>query len=372
MSFTGPGVNLYKNDTSLFIPTDEKVNFFKSVRNVLILSSFGEGESEAFKMSGGDYDGDTALVVWDSLLLNVLQQTIEAEEGLADLVACEAKRLPHPLERKLVWKQHNMQWIWNDRLIFDELLRYLTVFESQGTKMGEADNLLTRAVDKWGFNDSRTCEISRRAFFQVDAPYISYEWKLKKCDKTELEVRPHWMERSEFAVQSSTTKLESYQSKRVLGWIYDYVEVEKNRCKIEVHVPLSIQCLDPRVADALKPLEPCPALREKLQAKMEIGIQEFLQAYKNRLCSDSFMQGMRQHLIETGCSTLGSIVTDQNIVNAAVLYSCCIVSEAQHKESQAVHFVWRIAKDELCRIFARRPSYLSDACLPSFLLGKKK
>lgn len=53
----------------------EKIDFFRNIRNALVLSNVG-GRSEADRMSGGDYDGDNATVIWNEEVLSFIHREI--------------------------------------------------------------------------------------------------------------------------------------------------------------------------------------------------------------------------------------------------------------------------------------------------------
>jgi RNA dependent RNA polymerase len=128
----------------------EAVSFFDKTRHALITSI--RGVAEASRMSGGDYDGDRAWISWNTNLIDCLPDFTQfvAENTLSLTTRASF------LENKL----------WSD-CCEDDIFNYMNHFRHHHRELGRLSEVMDVYIDKFGFDDDRTREISRAAFLQV-------------------------------------------------------------------------------------------------------------------------------------------------------------------------------------------------------------
>ena len=131
------------------------VGFFKNFKNGLVLSTRGE-RSEADRMSGGDFDGDTAWVCWDPELVHTISfEDGEATTGPKFRIVCSDE------EHRLVEDSST-----------SDFLRFVRHFRTHQRQLGLLSNLLETVFNRKGIDDALSKAIGTEAFLQVDHPFF--------------------------------------------------------------------------------------------------------------------------------------------------------------------------------------------------------
>lgn len=125
----------------------ERCDFFLNAQNVLICST--KGRPEADKMSGGDYDGDTAWTCWNPVLLDQVE-VVEAEDTAGFVVEKDPKE----------------QQLFHSTTI-DDRLDFYYHYRLHQSHLGKAAEALDRAIDRFGFQHEFTRDLGRVAFLRV-------------------------------------------------------------------------------------------------------------------------------------------------------------------------------------------------------------
>jgi hypothetical protein len=126
----------------------QRYEFFKNVRNVLILSCRGS-RSEADRMSGGDYDGDKAWICWSDTLVSRVE-TATAQDTSKYIVKKEHQ------EQKPFWETTPQ-----------DTLNYYYNFRFHQSHLGRLSENLDKYIDLKGFDHEWTEDLGRASFLQV-------------------------------------------------------------------------------------------------------------------------------------------------------------------------------------------------------------
>ena len=179
--------------------------FFKNLTAALVLSTIGS-ESEAARMSGGDFDGDKAWICFDR---DLVEQVTYAEAAVRPDVPVE-----HPCEAKLA----------SDATLV-ERLKFARHFKKHQTQLGFLTITLNMVMDMDDYNQSREVDdIARQAFLQVDHPYQLCELKCETFDFIASRKEPHWALNQ--ALYDDQTCDKVYRSTKALGRLWDHVEAK--------------------------------------------------------------------------------------------------------------------------------------------------
>jgi hypothetical protein len=145
---------------------EQRLKFFRDVRNAIILSARGK-QSEAGKMSGGDYDGDMAWTCWNEELVSHVQPP-EAHDNTRYTVQKQQA------EQKLFWKTTTQ-----DRL------GYFFNFRFHQKHLGYLSEKLDMCIDAYGFTHEFTTDLGRAAFLQVRFENCT-KWLLRRNNSSFL------------------------------------------------------------------------------------------------------------------------------------------------------------------------------------------
>jgi RNA dependent RNA polymerase len=177
--------------------------FFKNLTAALVLSTIGS-ESEAARMSGGDFDGDKAWICFDR---DLVEQVAYAEAAVRPDVPVE-----HPCEATLA----------SDATLV-ERVKFARHFKKHQRQLGILANILDSAMDLDDYNQSREVDdIARQAFLQVDHPYRLCELKCETSDFIASRKQPHWALNQSLTDDQEHDK--AYRSTKALGRLWDHVE----------------------------------------------------------------------------------------------------------------------------------------------------
>ena len=312
--------------------------FFKNLQSGLILSTVGD-ESEAERLSGGDFDGDKAWICFDPALV---EQVADAEPALRP-------DLPekHPKENGLA----------TDVTVVDRI-KFARHFKYHQRQLGYLANTLDRAMDM--FEDysasPEVTDIARQSFLQVDHPYQLCAPKLETANVLEGYKQPHWAENKAIADDEQPDKV--YKSTKALGKLWDYVErkielaVSHGIVKPNSHILELVDTACERMTldrlAALKLEMRSAVIRYKLEIKELIVKKPSIETINEK--SQALGHAERLRLI---INPYGS--EEDRTLAAAILYHECGDSKS---------FAWKVAHDYLINIVARAQNKKNDRLPP--------
>ena len=280
--------------------------FFKNLTAAIVLSTLGS-ESEADRMSGGDFDGDKAWICFDP---DLVEQVVPAEPATrpdpppkvqAEQLLVDDATLIHRIKFARHFKYHQRQL----EILSTKLDIAMDMFDDF-SKSPEVD------------------DIARQAFLQVDHPYQLCAMKLVTKDYLSSRKKPHW------SLHDDEQHDKAYQSQKAMGLLWDYVDNKIERAVLHgigKEIPnayilelADTACTRPDFSELTSKMRKAAndydlLVQEMMSAKApleEVGerSQRRAQAERKRLIIDAF----------------GS--EDERTLAAAVMYKECGVSTA--------------------------------------------
>lgn len=294
--------------------------FFRNLSAAIVLSTLGS-ESEADRMSGGDFDGDKAWICFDR---DLVEQVVAAEPA--------TRPSPPPKDKS----EHRLVV---DASIFHRI-KFARHFKNHQRQLGFLATTLDSAMDM--FDDFSTSpqvdDIARQAFLQVDHPYQLCALKLVTIDFLRAQKQPHWSLNQ--ALYAGDEHDKSYRSEKAMGILWDYVEKKIERAvshRYGYEVP-NKHILE--LAATARNRSDFTELKSKMQSAAlayKSELKELMSA-KASLEKVGDMTQLRARAARASLVIDAFDSEDERTLAAAVLYQECGASTA---------FAWKVARDYL-------------------------
>ncbi|KAI0635910.1 RdRP-domain-containing protein [Trametes polyzona] len=199
-------------------PPDDKVCFFRNLRNVVVMNSMGD-RSLASCLAGGDVDGDEFLVIKDPTLLPI-RQTEPASYDAG--------------EPRDIGRESNV----------DDICDFLLEFMQSDVMGLVADQHLIIAVHRqYGTFDQYCMVLARLCSQAVDYPKNGVPVDLEKMPPKLIRAKPDWKK----AEDDDPRPSDYYESTRALGALFRNIEIKP------VHPPESSYPNGPSATPVLEP-----------------------------------------------------------------------------------------------------------------------
>ena len=300
--------------------------FFRNLISAIVLSTIGS-ESEADRMSGGDFDGDKAWICFDR---DLVEQVATSEPATR----------PDPPPKDDV--EH--------RLVVDATvihrIKFARHFKNHQRQLGYLANTLDSAMDMFDdFSKSPIIDdIARQAFLQVDHPYQLCAPKSVTMDFLNLQKQPHWS--LNHALRAGEEHEKAYCSLKAMGILWDHVKMKIERAVSHGNgneVPNS-HILE--LADTACTRSHFAQLKSKMRKAAVDYKLELRELMSSKVPLDKVAEWTRDRAqTERGRLIIDSFDSeDDRTVAAAVLYKECGDSNG---------FAWKVASDYLHLIVVR-------------------
>ena len=301
-------------------------NFFGNLTTAIVLSTLGS-ESEADRMSGGDYDGDKAWICFD-------QDLVE------QVVAAEPASRPDPLPKDQAELRLLVHASWKDRV------KFARHFKNHQRQLGYLATKLDGAMDMFDdFSKSPVIDdLARQAFLQVDHPYQLCAPKSFTTDYLSSQKEPHWF-RNE-ALHAGEEHAKVYRSEKAMGFLWDYVEKKIERAVSHGNgneVP-NTHILE--LADTACTRSDFTELKSKMRRAANAYYSVWKELTNAKASLEKIGQKCQLHAQAERARLIinASESEDERTLAAAVLYKEC---------GDSKRFAWRVAPDYLFLIVVR-------------------
>jgi hypothetical protein len=300
--------------------------FFRNLTAAIVLSTLGS-ESEADRMSGGDFDGDKAWICFDQ---DLVEQVVAAEPA--------NRPIPPPRDQS----EHRL--VVESSLI--HRIKFARHFKNHPWQLRYLATTLDKAMDM--FDDFSTSpqvdDIARQAFLQVDHPYQLCALKLVTTDFLSTHKRPHWSLNQ--ALHAGEEHDKAYRSEKAMGFLWDYVEKKIQRAVSYANsnnVP-NTHILE--LADTACTRSDYSELKSKTRkasAAYNAELKELMGA-KASLDKVGEMTKLRAQAARAKLIVDAFDSEDERTLAAAVLYKEC---------GEKTGFAWKVARDYLILVVVR-------------------
>jgi hypothetical protein len=312
---------------------DKVKGFFGNLQANIVLSTL-DLESEAERLSGGDFDGDKAWICFSSELVERVT---------------EAKPAPRPAPLEV----HIAETTRAHEATMAERVKLARHYKHHQRQLGVLANTLDSCLDQFDcWSDIE--DVSEQAFLQVDHPYQLCEIKSETRDKINELKQPQWA--VDKLIQDGEVHAKVYKSTKAMGRLFDYVEG-----KIESAISPGRIEPDPQILELARGHDFPEESREKMRTAAVQYRTSMYDMLQRNLAIDCIADKSSKLADDARKSLILSKSEDERSMAAAVLYDQCGDSKS---------FAWKVAWDYLLHIVTRSQS--SHRLPPVMTMGMER
>ena len=300
--------------------------FFRNLTAAIVFSTLGS-ESEADRMSGGDFDGDKAWICFDR---DLVEQVVVAEPA--------TRPDPLPIHHS------ELQLVINASLV--HRIKFARHFKNHQRQLGYLATTLDSVMDMFDdFSKSSVADdIARQAFLQVDHPYQLCSLKLVTKEFLSCQKQPHWVQNP--TLRAGEQHVNVYRSEKALGLLWDYVEKKIEQAVSHVNDNEAPNTHILELADTA-----CNRSEfTELKSKMRKAANDYNSELKKLMSAKASLEKVGEWSRPQAQAERARLIVDafesedERTLAAAILYKECRYSTG---------FAWKVARDYLILIVVR-------------------